>query len=457
MKNNLPFLKKIRKQLAVFPVVISASFLRKLTSIFKNKISFFQLNLIFIIFITSLGTLVLSTNSFALNRNTKNGRKLSLNFPQNILHVNVATSNNNSQTSNDLSPTPTSVLENTTSGNAPITPTPVPGISSATSTPTPTPTSIPIYPSLYHKFGGFSTATTSEVVDAASDGIQVALNYGGSPDPTSTLGKQLLSSNFKVIDSYVQNVLYYYECHKSKIIQNPTQAESSYCSSDVYPQLTSDNVVIASVSAHLQSVQNSPYIIGFWVLDDQALWDTPGYAVNILNQSRTLIHQTNPNWFTVCGFGGAMGANYTTGWTTSLAQNFTTQGCDMVGLYNYSSSQPNNIPLPNSDNFDWSMSHLLPQEFASLQAQGWNITKEPLVGIPQAWAGQRTDVKTVYEIIPSTQNMVTQAQSFCKAGATAIIWYAWADSTVPYFPWNTPVMAQGVQQGLAACNSWWGI
>lgn len=313
---------------------------------------------------------------------------------------------------------------------------------------------------LFHVFGGFSIDTPERVLDASSVGVQLTIDYGDPPSPTSAVGQQLLASHMKVIDGFIASSLYYYECHKSKILPDPTDPQKNYwkqmyCNTDTPPFYESDADFLAAVRAHLQAVKNNQLIIGYWNLDDQALWDKSGYAINILNKAHTLIQQYTPNKPVVCGFGALLGVNNTYSWYSPLVLNFTPSGCDMVGLYIYSASQPDSNPVATPNVFDWSMAGLLPKIFSSLRARGWDITKQPLVGIPQAWGGPRTDVTTVYEVVPSVQNMQTQALSFCQAGVSALIWYAWNDSTASYFPSNTSTMKQGVQQGIAACKSYW--
>jgi hypothetical protein len=313
----------------------------------------------------------------------------------------------------------------------------------------------PTTPVLNHLFGGFSIDTSDRVTDAASDGINFTIDYGDPPSPTSVVGQRLLAYHMKVIDGFIASSLYYYECHKSKTIPNPSADVANYCQHDYRPSYKDDDALLASIRDHLRAVASNPLVIGYWVLDDQALWDAPGYAKNILTKAHALIQEYTPGRPTICGYGANIGINKTYSWYAPLALNFTPQGCDMVGLYIYSDSQPLSVPDVNPDAFDWTMSGLLPQIFASLHAQGWDIKKEPLMGIVQTWAGVRKDAPIDYEITPSAQNIQTQTLNFCQNGAIALTYYAWDDSTVSSFPWNTPSMKQGIQQGIAACKKIW--
>src|SRR5205085_11843591 len=85
---------------------------------------------------------------------------------------------------------------------------------------------------LTHLFGGFSINRPDRVMQAASEGINFTIDYGDPPSSTSAIGGQLLLSHMKVIDGFISSNLFYYECHKSKSIPNPSPAIASYCQSD---------------------------------------------------------------------------------------------------------------------------------------------------------------------------------------------------------------------------------
>jgi hypothetical protein len=114
--------------------------------------------------------------------------------------------------------------------------------------------------------------------------------------------------------------------------------------------------------------------------------------------------------------------------------------------------------LPASSvTYNWSMSGVLPAMFHSLQRRGWNITKEPLIGIGQAFGGQKAHSDS-YWITPTAKDIETQSKSFCEHGATGITFYAWNDSgfgPTTHTPMNSPEIEKGIRNGIAACKLYW--
>ena len=95
--------------------------------------------------------------------------------------------------------------------------------------------------------------------------------------------------------------------------------------------------------------------------------------------------------------------------------------------------------------------------FNSLRRQGWDQSKEPLIGITQAFSGTESDHKS-YLIQPSPQNMADQALGFCQNGAIAVTFYAWdigREILNLQTPLNNSQIAQGVQQSVTACTRYW--
>ena len=192
----------------------------------------------------------------------------------------------------------------------------------------------------------------------------------------------------------------------------------------------------------------------FWILDD---WPTidEGSAKSILPEITQIIHANDPGKPAICGFGAELGVNHTDNFNPDVMKNFSQAGCNIIALYIYSESVTN--PNTSHDTFDWSMSTLLPSVFRALGNQGWDGSKVPFMGIAQAWAGARTDVKGVYEITPSAADIEQQSASFCKNGAQGINFYAWNDSTVSNIqtPATNTEIKKGVEQGIKACQTYW--
>lgn len=244
-----------------------------------------------------------------------------------------------------------------------------------------------------HILGGFSLDTPQGVAKAATDGVQVAFEYDQPPSESDGLGQKLRSLHMKVVDGYIASYLSYYECHHTKTVKPPPSGQEQYCQNDDHPYLTDENVLLASITAHLKQVKNNQLIIGYWVLDDWVFWDA-GSARQLLIKIHKLIQQYTPSRPAICGFGGSIDPDHTDNWGDWVAANFSPQGCDQVGFYIYASPMPNTTPT-SSDANDWSMSSLLPAMFASLKQRGWNIAKEPLIGIGQAFGGPRAGTNDI--------------------------------------------------------------
>ena len=303
-----------------------------------------------------------------------------------------------------------------------------------------------------HILGGFSIDSPERASKAAEETVQVNFQYGQPPAEDSPLGQRLASLHMKVVDGYIASYLHYYECHRTATVKPPPPDQGQYCQTDSHPELTDEQALLANIAAHLQQVKNNHLVVGYWVLDDWAPWDA-GSARDLLTKVHDLIEQYTPGYPAICGFGGSISPDHAAGWDDWVADNFSPQGCDMVGLYIYAASRLN-IP---SDIYDWSMSSTLEAAFKSLQKRGWDIAKQPLIGIGQAFGGFRQG-KNSYWITPNVKNMETQSRSFCEHGASGIAFYGWDDSefgATIQTPMNSAEIEKGIQAGVAACYQHW--
>lgn len=306
-----------------------------------------------------------------------------------------------------------------------------------------------------HILGGFSVDTPERVVKVARDGVQVVFKYGQPPSESDRLGQKLQSLHMKVVDGYIASYSYYYECHRTKEFKPSLLAPGQYCKDDPHPELTDANVLLATIAAHLKQVKDNQLIIGYWVLDDWPQWDA-GSARQLLIKIHNLIQQYTPGRLAICGLSADLLPQRAYGWFDWLADNFSPQGCDMVGLYIYASPVSNATPASPND-YDWSMSALLPAVFASLKARGWDIAKEPLIGIGQAFGGPRANTDE-YWVTPTAKDIETQSKSFCEHGATGLNFYAWDDSgfgPTTQTPMNNTEIETGIRNGIAACKQYW--
>ena len=307
-----------------------------------------------------------------------------------------------------------------------------------------------------HTLGGFSIDSPERAENAAADDVQIAFQYGQPPSNTDELGQKLQSLHMKVIDGYISSYLHYYECHRTALLKPSLIGPGQYCESDSHPELVDENALLATISTHLQQEKTNQLIVGYWVLDDWVQWDA-GSTRPILVKIHDLIEQYTPGRPTICGFGGSIGLNKGYEWEDWIADNFSPQGCDRVGLYLYTAVLPNTVPTPAPNTYDWSMSGLLPKIFASLERRGWDIKKEPLIGIAQAFGGPRAH-SNFYSVTPTAKDIETQSRSLCEHGATGLVFYGWDDSgfgPTAQTPMNSPQIEMGIRNGIAACKQYW--
>ena len=306
------------------------------------------------------------------------------------------------------------------------------------------------------KIGGFNIDTPERATKAATDGIQVDFQYGQPPSESDGLGQKLESLHMKVTDGYISSYLYYYECHRTKELRPDLLGPGQYCKGDPHPELTDANMFLETIATHLKQVKDNQLIMGYWILDDWVQWDA-GNARQLLIKIHQLIQQYTPGRPTICGFGGSIGPYQKDGWNDWIADNFSSQGCDMVGFYIYASSLPDTTPTSSSETYDWPMSEVLTPMFVSLQKRGWDIKKEPLIGIGQAFGGPIAGTDR-YWVTPTAKDIETQSRSFCQHGATGLAFYAWYDNEfgpTTQTPVNNSQIETGIRNGIAACKQYW--
>ena len=298
--------------------------------------------------------------------------------------------------------------------------------------------------------GGFSITTTRDAQAAALDGVGTVFTYTPAYTPQSALGQTLTPLHMNQVEAQPWALLYQYECHRLATLG---QTWPNHCAQgDTGMTL---NKLLAGVQADLFAERHNSQLIGYWALDDWPISD-PGAAASILPRIAALAHQITPGLPVICGFGPELEPGGGDNFDARLFANYTPTGCDAVALYIYSASVADPGVTPTT--FDWSMRALLPKAFAALRARGWNPARSPLIGIPQAWAGDRSNVTgATYEIAPTTDELTQQSASFCQSGASGIVFYAWDDSTVTNLqtPGDNLAIRRGVRQGIAACKRSW--
>jgi hypothetical protein len=306
-----------------------------------------------------------------------------------------------------------------------------------------------------HAIIGFSVDTPQRAATAGGQGINTTILYAGSPFPGSALERALRKNGISVVDAAVSGVLFDWECHRTHTVKPPPSSYSynPYCRTDEDPKIDSQRVVLRYVDRILEKDAKRPYVVGYWVLDDWAWWDS-GSAHELLQKVHAEIEKVTPGLPAICGFGGGVSRPGTTAWDPGTAANYSRGGCDVVGWYNYS---PFGRHRPsNGKGLDWSMTSLLPAMAHSLEKRGWRLADTPLYGIGQAWGGSYNG--SHYQPGLTRDEMLKQAKAFCDFGATYIGWYAWDDSgynSKTETPNNSAAIAAGIADGINACQAVW--
>ena len=288
---------------------------------------------------------------------------------------------------------------------------------------------------------------------AASLGVNTVIRYGTPFTPSDPVGAEMLSKGMHEIDASLASQLFYYECHRTHTVAPPPQGtQNGYCSTDEVPSINSEATLLAAIDTKLQADARNPLVVGYWVLDDWAPWDS-GTAKSVLQHIHNHIQQYTPSYPAICGFGITVTVPLVVTWNAGPTLNYSSAGCDMVGIYAYVDTHPS---LTDGSKFDFSMQSELPLAFKGLQQQGWNIQHTPLIGIGQAFAGLYAGTR--YEPGLTNVQMSEQARAFCKAGAASIGWYGWDDSgfgSQTETPMTSTLIQQGVVDSIAACQSIW--
>jgi len=299
-----------------------------------------------------------------------------------------------------------------------------------------------------HLVAGFSIPTTSEAQQAKSEGVQTILTYGTSYQESTPLGHALDSTlHMTQIEGEPWELLHMYECHRLYSLRLPV---NGYCSRD-FPNMTLPEL-LGGVENDMDHERWDANVVGVWVLDDWPASD-PGSAATVLPQIANVIHSYAANLPTICGFGASLLATGAGSYWAHLLENFTPSGCDEVAFYIYSAP----VKTTTKAKFNWSMSSLLPSLLAGLKARGWNPKRTPLIGIVQAFGGERDDLPGYYYRTPTAANIAQQSESFCKAGASGLAFYAWYTGGLAKLltPANDSDIAQGVSDGIAGCQQIW--
>ena len=262
--------------------------------------------------------------------------------------------------------------------------------------------------------------------------------------------------------------------HLTYISNNLWSILSAACEStyDTSPCLIDQNSalqtsVLTEITAFLNrdDVKADPYVVGFWILDDY-----PGDVHHTLELIKRAIVEA-PAPFpraTLCGFGGralSSRATLTDQFSDNFSAfdriivNFSPKACDIVMYYQYARFENGNSD-PNLT--DWKMETLLPhlltktKEVGLSNDPGWNANNLIWGALADSFGNTSAEVTRGY-LRPRYQDMLVQAESYCKAGATILLFSTWNDSQGNSW-WeisNDPELRRGAKDGAALCRRYW--
>jgi hypothetical protein len=138
-------------------------------------------------------------------------------------------------------------------------------------------------------------------------------------------------------------------------------------------------------------------------------------------------------------------------------QNYSPSWCDAVMVYSYAPA--GTAPPDSRASYDWAMSRTLPEALSALRAKGWQPSRSPLIGVPQAFGyapriPPGTSSQPQYRSAPSSSELTAQVVAFCRAGAIAIVGYAWNDGAVGRVTElnNSVALQLGLLAGAQQCH-----
>ena len=276
------------------------------------------------------------------------------------------------------------------------------------------------YSSLTHKLGAYGIGPDATQVKRAA---QLGIRLGVGPSKTSVLTYQaaLEASGTRLIDSTPQWMIYEATCPSG-----PASCRE--------PDTQRINELSHRLKEYVESQLATSTIVAYYILDDYR----PSLAP-VLASAYSTIREADPRRPIVCGLAlsivktNASDLHVTRTITAfkRVLQNYSPSWCDAVMIYSYASSGATPPSLQGS--WDWTMSRTLPEALSALRAKGWKASRSPLIGVPQTfgwWPGGHPGGPEAYYSAPTSADLTAQVVAFCKAGAIAIVGYAWDDNAV---------------------------
>jgi hypothetical protein len=221
---------------------------------------------------------------------------------------------------------------------------------------------------------------------------------------------------------------------------------------------TDEEQIAAQAAAYLRTVEQEPTLAGLWILDDYPHGD----ITSVLHRLHALVQESNVrSGFerpTVCGVGGSLDYKRNPddaafiqdhGYMDQALRNVFPSDCDLVSPYFYASAGADDPRL-----IDWSMKDLLPYFHQALRAKRYDTSAHVLLPIAHAFSAHVTG-STSYYVTPRPDDIATQMDAYCAAGASSIMFFTWraADTDRSYS--TDASLRAGVQRGRLSCTQLW--
>ena len=218
--------------------------------------------------------------------------------------------------------------------------------------------------------------------------------------------------------------------------------------------------LLTEVRAHLTAAESSQLVIGYTLTDD--------YMIDMSDSLRAVadaIHVAGHRP-AVCAM--ALPLNYLARGRESVIinrtvfqralRNYSPAWCDAIVIYAYGPIQLRTTV----ETVDWSMQSILGPALSDLRSRGWQPDRAPLIGAPQAFgfaprisAPGRSLNRPQWAPTPTRQDLRSQIDAFCAAGAQSILAYAWRDGSSGAINelGNSGELRAGLSDGAADCRS----
>lgn len=302
------------------------------------------------------------------------------------------------------------------------------------------------YSGLTHQIGAYGVGSDPQQLYRVSS-LGIGLIVGPSQTSQPEYQQALRATGMRVIDNTPVQLIYKAMCPSG----------TPRCSRPSEAKLAELRRALAN---YVRSRRGLNAIAGYYMLDD--------YRPNInfvLASVYRAMRDADPATPLVCAFAvPVMPANADAASVASVVsvvrrnlQNYSPKWCDAVMLFSY--APPSATPQRRGP-YDWRMTKTLPAALSILRSEGWQQSRSPLIGVPQAFEfwprlpGRGTSNPLQYREGPTAAELTTQVAAFCKAGATAIVAYTWraAIQRTVFALYNSAAFRLGLLAGAQQCH-----